>query len=72
MLDDYEMPAGGFAALERPGVLRQAAIVDLKDSGRNFRLCETVARNRGFNLRVFGDIDEAAERLSQDVGSASR
>ncbi|TET51658.1 MAG: hypothetical protein E3J64_06480 [Anaerolineales bacterium] len=71
MLDDYEMPAGGFAALERPGVLRQAAIVDRKDFERNFRFCETVARNRGFNVRFFTEVEDAMAWVSEGLEPAS-
>ena len=41
-LDSYEIPAAGFAAVKRPGVVRQAAIVDRKDRERGFKFFETV------------------------------
>ena len=71
IVDLYEVPAIGFAQLERWDVLRQAAIVDRAERQPSAKFFETVARNRGFNLRVFDDYDAAAEWLSQDSGSSS-
>lgn len=62
-LDAYDVPAVEYPKLTRRGVVSRVAIVDLKDFSDSFRFFETVARNRGYNLRLFGDADEAAAWL---------
>jgi hypothetical protein len=50
--------------LRRPGKLKAVAIVDLPEFEAQFGFFETVARNRGFNLRVFGEPAAAKDWLS--------
>jgi hypothetical protein len=63
-LDAYEIPATQFAGLGQVGIVTQAAIVDLKEYEKSFKFFETVAINRGFNIRIFGDVDEARAWLA--------
>jgi hypothetical protein len=48
-------------------LLRQIAYVDLRQHERpgNTRFAETVALNRGLNLRAFPTVEEAAAWLSE-------
>ena len=62
-LDAYDLPTKYFPKLRDEGVLTKAAIVDLKEFENSYRFLETVAANRGYNLRIFGDIDEAMKWL---------
>ena len=41
-------------------------IVDLKEFQSSYEFFETVARNRGFDLRILSDVDEALEWLKHD------
>ena len=50
-------------------VLDKAVIVDLPEYETGFRFFESVARNRGFNLRIFGDPAEAEAWLLEGVSS---
>jgi len=63
VLDAYEIPAQEFPAMRRPEILRQAAVIDREGAEERGRFFETVAQNRGFNLRTFQDPDEAIEWL---------
>ena len=60
-LEAYQIPAETFEDLRRPGVIKAAAIVDHPEYLDRGRFFETVAQNRGFNLRIFGDVDEAVQ-----------
>lgn len=64
-LNAYEVPSVEFPKLKRPGLLKKAVIVDVEEFKDSFRFFETVARNRGFNLRIFGDIDKAIKWLRE-------
>jgi hypothetical protein len=56
--NSYQVVADGFDQYRRMG-LQRAAIVDreIDPDGKSF--FETVARNRGFDLRIFTDMTEA-------------
>ena len=58
VLDSYLIVTQVFEKL-RGKVLRKAAIVDWRISSTRGWFLETVARNRGFNIRVFADSREA-------------
>jgi hypothetical protein len=62
-VDAYEIPTSYFPKLRRPGMLTKAAIVDVKEFKDSYQFFENVAVNRGYNLRMFGDIAEAIEWL---------
>ena len=53
----------GFSTLRDVRILHKAAIVDLAENRERYRFLETVANNRGYNLRVFENTDEAIEWL---------
>jgi hypothetical protein len=61
-LDAFEIPALEFPHLKGKGV-DQAAIVDLEEFEHSYRFFEDVAANRGYNLRIFGNVDDAAAWL---------
>ena len=71
-LDAYEVPSVEFPKLKRPGLLKKAVIVDVEEFKDSFRFFETVARNRGFNLRIFGDMHRAIEWLREGEGLTSK
>jgi hypothetical protein len=52
-----------FVKLRDRDVLKQAALVDLADNRERYQFFETVARNRGYNLLVFEDVEKAEEWL---------
>jgi hypothetical protein len=62
ILDSYLAVTDVFQRLRGKG-MRKAAIVDQQISSIRGWFIETLARNRGFNLRVFTDQEEAVEWL---------
>lgn len=62
-LGAYEVVAKDFPELRRLGLLKAAVIVDDPNFLDRARFFETVARNRNFNLRIFGDVGEALRWL---------
>ena len=65
ILDNYLLVTELFEKLRGKG-LRKAAIVDRRDPSIRDWFLETVARNRGFNLRIFSDPREALDWLEQE------
>jgi hypothetical protein len=65
IFDSFMIVANEFPNLQRRGVLEKAAIVDRKENGHRFRFFESLARKRGFNLRAFGDTEQATTWLYQ-------
>ena len=45
--------------------LPHCAIIDLKEFDYSYRFFENVARNRGYELRIFSDTDEAIAWLKK-------
>ena len=45
-------------------IVKKAAIVDREDVRPRYKFLETVADNRGYNLRVFEDTTEALSWLA--------
>ena len=66
MLESFEIPTVTFPEIRDPSVLEKAVVVDLPEFESSFRFFESVARNRGFNFRIFGDPDAARTWLLQD------
>ncbi len=64
-LEAYEIPDKYFPTIRDPNVITRAAIVDLKESEDRYRFFETVAQNRGFNLFIFSNPEEAVEWLKK-------
>jgi hypothetical protein len=58
VLDIYVLVTELFQNLRGKGI-RQAAIVDKPQSAAREWFLETVAVNRGFNLRIFPEVEEA-------------
>ena len=67
----YEMPTTVFPKLKGRG-LKRAAIVDREQYEDGFPFLETVARNRGFNLHIFSDVDEAIAWLREGIDASSQ
>ena len=65
IMDSYRVVTGEFPKLRGKGIAK-AAIVDRPRSGRMYWFLETVARNRGFNLRIFEAIEQAKAWLRVD------
>jgi hypothetical protein len=63
--DNYEIPAKQFPELRPAGVVRAVAILDAPENLDRFALFVDVAQSRGFNLRVFGDINSATKWLKE-------
>lgn len=61
----YDIPDQHFPKMRDRSVITRAAIVDLKEFERSYRFFEDVAVNRGFNLRIFPDPDEAMRWLAE-------
>ena len=66
-IEAYDVPSTDFPDLRGRG-LQKAAIVDRERPGETYRFFETVARNRGFNVRIFEDTDRAVEWLRETSG----
>jgi hypothetical protein len=63
--DNYELPTKRFPELSAAGVVKAVAIVDDPEALDRFALFVDVAQSRGFNLRVFGDINSATKWLKK-------
>lgn len=61
--EDYDIPSRFFPTVRNLNVINRAALVDLKEFERDDAFFETVAVNRGFNLRIFSNSDEALQWL---------
>jgi hypothetical protein len=57
--DAFNIPSSEFPKIRDQSILRKGAIVDLKEFEQGYKFFENVAVNRGFNIRIFSDIDEA-------------
>lgn len=62
VLDIYLLVTELFQNLRGKGI-KKAAIVDRPHSGMREWFLETVAINRGFNLRIFSEVEEARQWL---------
>lgn len=62
VLDIYVLVTELFQGLRGKGI-KKAAIVDRPQSAAREWFLETVAVNRGFNLRIFAEVEEAREWL---------
>jgi hypothetical protein len=64
MFDAFRIASTYFGMIRDRTVLNQAAIVDLKTSESRYKFFETVAVNRGYNIRIFNNVEEALEWLT--------
>jgi hypothetical protein len=62
--ETFRLVTSCFARVRNWHVLRKAAIVDREDVRPMYKFLETVADNRGYNLRVFEDTAEAIRWLA--------
>ena len=63
-MEAYELPAFVFPKIRENSIIEKSAIVDLEESRDFFSFFENVSVNRGFNLRVFTDMEDATEWLA--------
>ena len=61
--DAYDIPAAEFPRLWPSGAVSRVAVVDLEEFASQYRFFENVARNRGFDIRFFGNYDDAIDWL---------
>lgn len=61
--ETFELPTKVFPKLRDREVINRAAILDLPTNLKRTRFFETVAQNRGFNLRMFSAEAEAVTWL---------
>lgn len=64
-IEAYEIPSKHFPKMRDRNVITHNAIVDLKEFEHNYKFFENVAVNRGFNIRIFSNPNEAFEWLSK-------
>lgn len=64
-IDSYDIPAKHFTKIRDTNIITRCAILDLKEFEHSYRFFENVAVNRGLNLRIFSDIDEAIAWLER-------
>jgi len=63
--ETFRLVTSCFVRVRNRRVLMKAAIVDREDARPRYKFFETVADNRGYNLRVFEDTAEALSWLAQ-------
>jgi len=63
MLDVHQLVTGDFRRYRGRG-LRKLAIVDWRESGGRHWFLDLLARNRGYNVRMFADPEAAAAWLT--------
>jgi hypothetical protein len=68
--ENYILVSNLFQSIRGKG-LKKAAILDVGVSLGRGRFLETVARNRGYNFRIFVDQDQAVEWLMGDSADDS-
>jgi hypothetical protein len=59
IFDTRSIPIDDFPEIRRAGVLTKAVIVDAEERKWRHRFFESVARRRGYNVRIFTDCDSA-------------
>jgi hypothetical protein len=59
----FNIPEIYFPKMRDRSVITRFVIVDRKESRESNKFFENVAVNRGFNIRIFSDYDEAVEWL---------
>lgn len=62
-VDAFELATRHFRTFRALRALRKAAIVDRASSATRARFLEDVAVNRGYNFRIFSDVEKAKEWL---------
>lgn len=65
-VDAYDLAAVEFPKIQKTGVLTKMAVVDLEDSMERLKFFETVAVNRGVNMKIFSSVEKAAAWLAKE------
>ncbi len=58
--------------LKQRGVLKRAAIVDADKRRERFQFFERIAHQRGYNIRLFGDINKALKWICESERHTSQ
>lgn len=66
IFDSLAIISKDFSKLKQFRILNKAVIVDAESRRERFSFFEQVARRRGYNIRVFDDVDEAIEWIGKD------
>jgi hypothetical protein len=66
VFESFQIVIDEFPALRKRGILRRVAIMDRAENLQRINFFETVARNRGFNLRAFADRNDATSWLTEN------
>jgi len=61
--ESYDIISGKFPKMKNNEINLQVAIVDDVKFKIKYRFFETVAQNRGFNVRLFGNVEKAVKWL---------
>lgn len=64
-IDAYQVPNSLFSEIRDREIIQKCAIVDLKEFENSYRFFENVAVNRGYNLRIFSDVNDAIKWLQK-------
>jgi hypothetical protein len=64
-LEAYDIPDKHFPKMRDRAVLTHTAVVDMEEFKNSYRFFENVSANRGFNLRIFSDPDQALDWLKK-------
>ena len=66
IFESFQIVVDEFPALRKLGILKRIAIMDRDENLQRINFFETVARNRGFNVRAFATRDEATAWLAEN------
>jgi hypothetical protein len=69
-MDTFDLVDRHFPKIRDRRVITHASIIDLKEFERGYKFLEDLAANRGFNLRIFSDPDDAIAWLNLDPREA--
>ena len=69
LLEDYEVPARDFHALDHGGLLKAVALFDVPKNAERFEFLEHVARTEGFNFRTFTKKSAAMAWLAKQTST---
>ena len=65
-MDTFDLVDRHFPKIRDRRVITHSAIVDLKEFESGYKFLEDLAVNRGFNLRIFSDPEDAIAWLDRD------
>ena len=66
MLDAVHLVTKIFPEIKKVRIIKQAAIVDVGGYRRQYTFFENLARNRGYNLMLFDDVEKALRWIERE------